>query len=163
MDSEDSTNSEDNKVQHINTPPMWLIPWISKAHVALYRLTSGKVGSNLAGHPGILISTQGRKTGKLRTVCLPYIPEDENMVVVASYAGSDKDPDWLKNMQANPEIIVRNKEKVFWANAKILTGATHTKMWDKVVSVAPWYAEYQEKTSRKIPLVSISFARPYVG
>lgn len=167
MDTNKTMNSKDenskDRERHLKTPPMWLIPWISKTHVALYRLTSGKIGSNLAGHPGILISTQGRRSGKLHTICLPYVPEDEDMIVVGSYGGSEKDPDWVKNMKANPEVIIRNKEKVFWANAKILPAAAHTKMWKKVIGVAPWYGDYQEKTERKIPLIRLSFSRPYVS
>ncbi len=145
------------------TPPMWLIPWISRAHIAAYKLSQGKIGSNLAGHPGILIRTTGRKSGKPHTVCLPYIPDGENMLVVASYAGADKDPDWLKNMKADSEVIIRDKNRVFWAKAEILKTEDHKKKWKEVVDIAPWYEEYQTKTSRKIPLVRLSFLRPYMG
>ena len=61
--------------------PRWLIPWISALHVAIYKLTAGRVGSTLIGRPGVLLRTIGRKSGKPHTVFLPYIPDGGTMVL----------------------------------------------------------------------------------
>ncbi len=73
------------------TPPRWLIPWISRVHVALYKLTAGRIGGKLAGKPGLLLRTIGARTGKAHTVCLPYLPLDGDRVVVdrAPWCGGD--------------------------------------------------------------------------
>ncbi len=163
-DNKAGKNNSGGKTRELPfTPPRWLIPWISRTHIALYKLTAGKIGGKLAGFPGILIRTFGRKSGKPHTVCLPCIEDGDNLIVVASYAGADKDPDWLKNIKVKPNVIIRSMEKTYWANAKILSGTAHDKIWKMVVEQAPWYADYQEKTERKIPLVSLSFDRPYIG
>ncbi len=153
-----SPNSHDKP---FTTPPMWLIPWISRAHVAFYKLTSGKVGSDLAGKPGLLLRTTGRRSGKPHTVCLPYLPDENSKVVVASFAGADHHPAWFHNLKANPDVIVRDKRDVYWAKAKVVEGEDRPQLWDKVVNDSPWYGEYQTKTERQIPLVRLEYDRPY--
>jgi len=153
-----SPNSHDKP---FTTPPMWLIPWISRAHVAFYKLTSGKVGSDLAGKPGLLLRTTGRRSGKPDTVCLPYLPDENSKVVVASFAGADHHPAWFHNLKANPDVIVRDKRDVYWAKAKVVEGEDRPQLWDKVVNDSPWYGEYQTKTERQIPLVRLEYDRPY--
>jgi len=104
------------------TPPDWLIPWLSRTHVVLYKLTTGKIGSHVDGMPCILLRTIGRRSGKPHTVCLSYLPDGDSMVVVGSFGGGEFNPAWYHNLQANPEVIVRDRERVFWATAETLTG-----------------------------------------
>jgi len=145
-----------SKAAHIPTPPRWLIPWISRAHVVLYKLTSGRVGGTLAGKPGLLLRTIGARTGTAHTVCLPYLPLDGDRVIVASYAGAPRHPAWFFNLRANPEVIVRDRRQVFLADARILEGAEYADVWAAVVADAPWYADYQSRTERRIPLVRLA-------
>ena len=145
------------------TPPMWLIPWITRTHIAIYKLTNGKLASDMAGFPGILLRTVGRRSEKPHTVCLPYLPDGEDMVVVASYAGGPKHPAWYHNLKAEPNVIIREKAKVFWAKAETVEGEDYKKLWTEMIEKGPWYEGYQEKTDRKIPLVRLSYARPYTG
>lgn len=159
----DTTPEEESSKKPFKTPPMWLIPWISRAHVASYKLTSGKVGSNLAGKPGILVRTTGRRSGKHHTVCLPYVPDSGDMLVVASFAGAEKHPAWFLNLKANPDVVVRDKSSVFWARASEVEGEERQAIWGKVVEDSPWYGDYQEKTSRQIPVVRLKYDRPYAG
>ena len=158
---EDTTEASDYK-KPFKTPPQWLIPKISRTHVALYKLTSGKIGSNLAGKPGLLLRTVGRRSGKPHTVCLPYLPDDDNSkVIVASFAGAERNPAWYHNLKANPEVIIRDKRNTYWAKAIIVEGAERPALWDKVVADSPWYGDYQTKTTRQIPLVRLVYDRPY--
>ncbi len=160
-DTPGGDTAPDSYQKPFKTPPMWLIPWISKAHVAFYKLTSGKIGSDLAGKPGLLLRTVGRRSGKTHTVCLPYLPDGDSKVVVASFAGADHHPAWFHNLRANPEVVVRDKGEVYWATATVPEGEERAQLWDKVVADAPWYGEYQVKTDRQIPVVRLDYARPY--
>jgi len=155
--------ADDTNDKPFKTPPMWLIPWISKAHVTLYKLTSGMVGSKLAGKPGLLLRTVGRRSGKPHTVCLPYLPDANSKVIVASYGGADRHPAWFHNLKATPDVIIRDKREVYWAKAIVVEADERPQLWDKVVSDAPWYAEYQSKTERQIPLIRLEYDRPYSG
>ena len=145
------------------TPPDWLIPWISRTHVVLYKLTTGKIGSHADGMPCILLRTIGRRSGKPHTVCLSYLPDGDSMVVVGSFGGAEFNPAWYHNLQANPEVIVRDRERVFWATAETLTGEEREALWETRIASAPRYARYQERTDREIPLVRLSYSRPYTG
>ncbi len=145
------------------TPPQWLIPWISRTHIAIYKLTAGKIGSHLIGMPCIVLRTIGRRSGKPHTVCLTYLPDGDTMVVVGSFGGAAAHPAWYHNLVANPEVIVRDRDRVFWATAETVTGPERATLWDARVASAARYGGYQERTDRQIPLVRLSYSRPYTG
>jgi deazaflavin-dependent oxidoreductase (nitroreductase family) len=144
----------------VYTPPRWLIPWVSRTHVALYRLTGGRIGARLAGKPGILLRTIGRRTGRSHTVCLPYFLADGHRVVVAAFAGAPRHPDWLENLRANPHVVVQEHGSRFPARAEILTDAERDSLWASIVVSAPWYEAYQRRTARRIPLVRLRVHPP---
>ena len=85
------------------------------------------------------------------------------MVVTASCAGSEHHPDWYRNLQANPEVITRDRDRVFWCTSETLTGKERERLWSMLVAEVPVYAEYQERCSREIPLVRLRYSRPYTG
>ena len=145
------------------TPPNWLIPWISRTHVVLYKLSAGKVGSHVDGMPCILLRTIGRRSGKPHTVCLSYLPDGDSMVVVGSFGGAEHHPAWYHKLRANPEVIVRDRERVFWAAAETLTGHEREALWEARIASAPRYSRYQGRTDREIPLIRFSYSRPYTG
>ena len=138
------------------TPPGWLIPWISRTHVVIYKLSRGKVGGRVEGMPCILLRTIGRRSGKPHTVCLSYLPDGDSMVIVGSFGGADRHPAWYHNLRANPEVIVQDGGRVFAATAETITGAERERVWKERVAGAPRYAHYQERTEREIPLVRLS-------
>lgn len=148
------------------TPPLWLIPWISKANVAIYKLTSGRVGASAAGKPVLLLRATGRRSGEPQTVALPFLRVGDDRVVVASFGGGPKNPAWFHNVRdrsVNPEVIVRDRGEVFWAEAEILSGDERARVWQLVVDDAPWYADYATRTTREIPLVRLRRTRAYTG
>ena len=147
----------------MRTPPRWLIPWISRTHVALYKLTSGRVGAKLAGKPGILVRTTGARSGKVHTICLPFLPYEGDRVIVASFGGGPKNPAWYHNLRAHPDVVVRDRGRVFWAHATVVEGDERPAVWDAVVADAPWYATYQTRTTRTIPLIRLRETGPYTG
>ena len=139
------------------TPPHWLIPWISRTHVVLYKLSKGKVGGHVDGMPCILLRTIGRRSAKSHTVCLSYLPDGDSMVIVGSFAGADHHPAWFHNLVANPDVIVQDRERVFEALAETITGDEREALWEERIASAPRYAGYQERTDREIPLVRLSY------
>ncbi len=151
----DAGGNDSDRVKYW-TPPEWLIPWISRAHVAVYRLSRGRIGGRVDGMPCILLRTIGRRSGKPHTVCLSYLPDGDSMVVVGSFGGADHHPAWYHNVVANPEVIVQNRERVFTATAETLTGIEREAVWEARIAGAPRYAHYQERTDREIPVVRLS-------
>ncbi|HEY8478590.1 MAG TPA: nitroreductase family deazaflavin-dependent oxidoreductase [Spirillospora sp.] len=124
-----------------------------KEHVARYQETDGEVGHEWEGTVTLLLTTKGRRTGKEYTTPLIYQPDGDAYVVVASKGGADDHPDWYKNLQANPEVKVQVKGDKFTARARTATPEEKPALWRKMTAVWPPYDEYQQKTSREIPVV----------
>lgn len=107
----------------------------------------------------ILLDTTGAKTGLRRTSPLGCIAEGSRLLVVASKAGADTNPDWFHNLVANPTVGVRrweNDELVeYEATATVLSGAERDLAFDLFVRKAPQVGEYQAKTDRVIPVVAL--------
>lgn len=141
------------------TPPRWLIPWITRATVWLYEVSNGVFGARASGMDHILLYVVGRRSGKEHTVCLPYWLDPEGRrIVVASFAGGPHHPAWYHNLadkRANPDVGVRDRGRVFRARAEILTGAERERIWHLLVADRPFYARYQKRTERAIPLVRL--------
>ncbi|HKP64149.1 MAG TPA: nitroreductase family deazaflavin-dependent oxidoreductase [Polyangiales bacterium] len=129
-----------------------------KAHVLLYQLSGGKLGSTMRGHPVIILSTRGRKTGALRHVPVaPYV-EGNDMYVIASLGGAPKNPGWYHNLKATPEVEVQLGGEHWKARAIDLPEPEREQVWQRVVAAMPGFGDYQKKTTRKIPVIRLARA-----
>ena len=122
-------------------------------HVALYRLTGGRIGGKAFGAPVLLLTTRGRKTGKARTTPLLYLEDGDRLVVVASKGGAPRHPAWFLNLAANPEVTVERARQRLTMRAREADDEARARYWPQVVAMYPGYEKYQQKTSRRIPLV----------
>lgn len=126
---------------------------ITALHRRLYRWTGGIVGGDSGGLATLLLTTTGRRTGQARTVPLPYFPHGDGWAVVASFAGSPKNPAWYENLVANPDVHVQIKRRRFAAVARPAGSDERPAIWSSIVARAPMYADYQSTTEREIPVV----------
>jgi deazaflavin-dependent oxidoreductase (nitroreductase family) len=122
-------------------------------HVRRYRETDGEHGHDWRGASILLLTTTGRRSGEPRTHALIYGRDGEDYLVVASKGGSDKPPGWFTNLQANPEVEVQVLGDRFRAHARVAGAEEKPRMWAEMVSHWPAYDEYQQRTSREIPVV----------
>ena len=126
-------------------------------HVALYRLTGGKLGGGMFGGRVLLLTTTGNKSGKERTVPVMYFDHQGKRVVVASFGGAPVHPAWFKNMQAKPEATVQVGREKYRARPVVLGGEERASVWKQVVTAMPQFAGYDEKVAgrREIPVVAL--------
>jgi F420H(2)-dependent quinone reductase len=122
-------------------------------HVAMYRISGGKIGGNMRGFKVILLTTKGRKSGKLFTTPLGCFYHPDGYVIVASNAGLPAHPSWYYNLKSSPQVTVQVFDKVMHATAEILAGEARAQAWQQVITTAPSYADYEKKTSREIPVI----------
>jgi deazaflavin-dependent oxidoreductase (nitroreductase family) len=123
-------------------------------HVAVYRATGGLVGHRIPGSaPMLLLDHRGAKTGKARTTPLVYVVDGEDIVIVASKGGHPRDPAWLHNLVAHPDVTIQVGRDRRPVRARVATPAERERLWPKALEVYPGYRDYQERTSREIPLV----------
>ena len=101
----------------------------------------------------LALVTRGRKSGKRRTVALSYFEIDGKMLVVGSAGGAPEDPQWVRNLRANPEATIYIARKPRRILARITAGAERQAIWDKLSVQVPTYAGYQAGVAREIPLV----------
>lgn len=125
-------------------------------HILMYKLSGGRLGSKMRGFEVLLLTTKGRKSGKERTVPLGFFREGDKMMIVGSNGGQDRHPGWYFNIKSNPTVTIQVEDKVLTAQAEEVSEAEYDQLWDKLVSEAPAYEAYREKTSRKIPLVLLN-------
>jgi proline iminopeptidase len=126
-------------------------------HTAAYRLTGGWVGG-WVGVPVLLLTTTGRKSGKLRTQPLLYLSTDRGYALVASYGGSDRHPDWYLNLQANPEVEVQVGPLRRRMRASTASSERRAELWPRLVALYKDYDAYQKRTRRVIPVVELEAA-----
>ena len=121
--------------------------------VYLYRLTSGRFGGQVQGLQVLLLTTVGRKTGKKHTTPLGFFIDDGSYVITASNAGFDAHPAWFYNLRANPHVMIEVKDQRIEAEAEVAEQKKRNSLWERLISLAPGYANYPKKTSREIPIV----------
>ena len=127
-------------------------PWFAD-HVDRYIATDGADGHDWNGHPTLLLTTRGRKTGEARTLPLIYGRDGDDVLVVASRGGAPNHPRWYLNLEADPEVEVQVKGDRFHAHARTATALERPRLWDIVTKVFPDYLDYQTRTTREIPVV----------
>lgn len=129
---------------------------LTRAHAWLYRRTQGRVGGRLAGMEQALVTTRGRSTGRDRTTPLSVFPlggPGDPVLLVASDGGKPEHPQWYRNLQVHPEVVVQRREHRTTMRARTATAEERAELWPRVVSAYRGYAEYQSRTRREIPLV----------
>ena len=120
----------------------------------MYRLTGGRgVDRYLHGTRILLLEHTGRKSGRTLTAPLVYAVEDGAFVLVASSGASDDEPQWSKNLRANPRaavVVGRNRHDVV---AHVATAEEKASLWPRLVAHNPEWGGYAERTTRDIPVI----------
>jgi deazaflavin-dependent oxidoreductase (nitroreductase family) len=128
--------------------------WNNKI-IAEFRANDGRVGGQFEGAPILLLHTTGAKSGAERVNPMMYLDHDGHRYVFASKAGADSNPDWYRNLSANPDVRVELGAETFDAVATPLEESERKRIYDVQVGLYPGFGEYQEKTTRVIPVVEL--------
>ena len=135
---------------YIPSPRDWV-----REQVELYERSGGTEGTTLrdTGLPVIIVTNTGNKTGAIRKTPLMRVKEGNNYVLVGSQGGAPANPVWVYNLRANPQVEVRDQTVVQAMRVReVADDAERARLWALAVAAFPPYAEYQTKTTRKIPL-----------
>jgi deazaflavin-dependent oxidoreductase (nitroreductase family) len=118
-----------------------------------FRANGGKVTGMFARTPLILLTTTGRRTGALHTTPLAHTADGAALVVIASKGGAPTNPLWFENLVANPMATVERGTEKFDVTARVAEGEERDRLYTNQAALMPAFAEYERKTSRKIPVV----------
>lgn len=130
------------------------IDWV-REQVELYEGSGGTEGTTLreTGLPCIIVTHIGGKTGGIRKIPLMRVKVDNTYVLVGSYGGREKNPVWVYNLRANPDVEIRDETEVTKMRVReVADGAERDRLWAASAEAFPSYNDYQAKTDRKIPV-----------
>jgi deazaflavin-dependent oxidoreductase (nitroreductase family) len=129
--------------------------WVG-SHIRDYVESDGKKGYLWRGMPTLLLTTRGRKSGKLRRTALIYGRDGENYLLVASSGGSPRHPNWYLNLAANPMVEIQVQDQKLKARAHTADPQEKKRLWPVMSKIFPTYDEYivkAGKAGREIPLI----------
>jgi deazaflavin-dependent oxidoreductase (nitroreductase family) len=130
------------------------IRFMTAANVWLFRLSGGRFGARFpGGAPICLVTTHGRKSGDRRTVALLYLRDGDRVVLVASKGGMSHHPAWYLNMRADPRCEVEIGKERIPMRARTAGPDERRALWPRLVAMYGDYANYQDRTTRQIPVV----------
>jgi deazaflavin-dependent oxidoreductase (nitroreductase family) len=133
-------------------PSPW--DWV-RDQVAEYEASGGQRANTLreTGMPIVVVTTRGAKSGKVRKFALMRVEHDGEYALVASKGGTPENPALYHNIVEHPdEVLVQDGPEPFRAQVREVTGDEKKEWWDRAVQAYPPYAEYQQNTTRQIPV-----------
>ena len=136
--------------EYIPSPSDWV-----REQVELYESSGGAEGTTLreTGLPVIIVTNRGNKTGAIRKTPLMCVKDGDNYVLVGSKGGASKNPVWVYNLRADSSVEIRDEAEVHAMQVReVENEAERARVWDVAVAAFAPYEEYQNKTTRKIPV-----------
>jgi deazaflavin-dependent oxidoreductase (nitroreductase family) len=131
--------------------------WVAR-HVRRYVDTDGRSGHRWNGTTTLLLTTRGRRSGRLRRTALIYGRDGDRYVVVASNGGARNHPHWYLNLTAQPEVQVQVQAERFAALARTADAEERPRLWRLMAEIWPDYERYQKRTGRELPVVILERA-----
>src|SRR5215207_6641132 len=131
--------------KYVPSPRDWV-----REQVELYERSGGTEGTTLmdTGLPVIIVTHIGNKTGAIRKTPLMRVADGDSYLLVGSQGGAPKDPEWVFNLRANPEVEIRDRTVVQKMNTREVTDPSERKrLWDLSVAAFPPYEDYRKKTA----------------
>jgi deazaflavin-dependent oxidoreductase (nitroreductase family) len=129
---------------------------LNQSVIQEFRANQGRVGGPLEGWPMLLLTMTGAKTGRTLVRPMCYSRDGDRIVVIASYGGAPHNPPWYYNLVANPIVTVEVGTDKFRARAAEVSGSERTRLFDAAARVLPMFADYQNKTRREIPVLTLT-------
>jgi deazaflavin-dependent oxidoreductase (nitroreductase family) len=112
----------------------------------------------MMGFDALVLITTGRKSGKTYETPIAYWNRPGGAwTVCASAGGAAKHPSWYRNLAANPDtarIVVAGDE--IPVSAEELHGEAREAAWTQIVTEAPRFGGYLDKTDRELPVILLT-------
>lgn len=127
---------------------------LNLVHRGVRRASGGRLLDRLGSMSVVELHTTGRTSGKQRTTMLTSpVHDDERVVLVASKGGDERDPDWYRNLVADPVVEVTIGGTTAMMTARTASADEKAAVWPAIVEAYKSYGGYEDKTDRDIPVV----------
>ena len=139
---------------YLPSPARWV-----RDQVEVYERTGGREANTLrdTGLPVVIVTMRGNKSGNIRKVALMRVEHEGEYAFVASKGGAPDHPVWYYNLTAHPdEVTLQDGPEPVEVSVRELEGDERSRWWERAVAAYPPYAEYQQRTARRIPVLLAS-------
>ena len=123
---------------------------------AVYRASRGRLMGKVRGAPVLLLTVPCRTTGRPHTTPVSYLPDGERFVVTGSAGGSPHEPQWFRNLRAADRAVIEVGDRRLDVDVKVADSAERAALWARLVERSPFFATYQAKVEREIPMAILS-------
>jgi deazaflavin-dependent oxidoreductase (nitroreductase family) len=113
-------------------------------------------GASMGNRPLLLLTTVGRRSGQQRTSPMMYVRSGDRILVIASNNGAAEDPQWYRNLLADPSVTVELPGERFTARAEPLSGEDYEREWAGIKQSFSFFAEHETRAGRRIPVVALT-------
>ena len=121
-----------------------------------FRRNEGKVGGYFEGRPLLLLHATGRKSGQERINPLAYLRDGDRYAIFATMGGADVHPQWVRNLEVNPDVEIEVGTERFKGRATVLwEGPERDRIYAEQAKRWTQFGDYEKKTTRTIPVVVI--------
>ena len=128
----------------------------NKRVIEEFRANQGVVGGRYENMRLLLLHTPGAKSGKPHLNPVAYIKDGDRFVIIASKRGAPTNPDWYHNLVAHPEVTIEVGTETVQARAEVVPEPARAELYTRMAAKYPGFAEYERRTDRIIPLISLS-------
>ncbi len=133
-------------------PPRWALKLFTRLHVALHKLSGGRLFNRLGGDDVCFVTMKGARSGRILTIPLMWVPYESGVLLVASQGGAPRNPVWYNNLVKHPDIEVSHRGQRMKLRARLATAEEKPSMWPICDRYYAPYAEYRQRTTRDIPI-----------
>ena len=136
--------------EYIPSPSDWV-----REQVELYEGSGGTEGTTLreTGLPVIIVTNRGNRTGAIRKTPLMRVKDGDSYILVGSRGGAPTNPQWVYNLRSHAEVEIRDETQVYDMRVREVDDAgERARIWELCVAAFPPYADYQNNTTRTIPV-----------
>lgn len=146
------------KLDEVKMPPLWILKSVINTWAYLYRISGGRILGTFKGAPVMLLTVRRRKSGTDQTVPVLYIKVGKEFVTIGGNNGSPKHPAWYFNVSSATEVTLLVGNQTIKTRPQVIEvdSPEYLSLWKTAVAAYSGYAEYQSKTTRRLPIVKFT-------
>jgi deazaflavin-dependent oxidoreductase (nitroreductase family) len=122
----------------------------------IYRASGGRIMGKVRGVPVLLLTVAGRRTGVQHTTLVSYIEDGGRFVVTGSAGGTATEPQWFRNLRHADRALIEVGHSRIDVAVAVAGPEEHKMLWQQLVAQAPFFAKYQAKVEREIPMAILT-------
>lgn len=129
---------------------------VGAVNIRVYRASGGRIMGRVRGVPVLLLTVAGRKTGVAHTTAVSYFEDGGRYVVTGSAGGAVSEPQWFRNLRHADQAVIEVGRQRMDVKIAVAGPEEHRILWEKLLARAPFFAKYQSKVEREIPMAILT-------